>query len=318
MFWNFFLQKFNRSPPNRNLKAHNIFPRTQPTIYLYFQLQHSTYLRPPSVLGSLKALDDKSYYDATPKINESKSKIDSKSLIDSTSLRSDERASDTSSARARKSSLKRKKSVTKDEEDTTNILNNNSKTVGNSNLDLGKNNSQIIQRVNRIQNDTQGANRSSSIRRNSVRRTSSVRTDSHPGSLASNYSGGSHSKYHFNKSHQYYSINRKNSLRLCDIKTPAGHRRRISSLDHPFEKSSSINLHNLEEFQAEFQRVKIEARKSIANITTTIQLEQVMLDTNIRKKKKGRMKQVLRYIAPKNYIEDRENYSLYIFPPDNR
>lgn len=42
------------------------------------------------------------------------------------------------------------------------------------------------------------------------------------------------------------------------------------------------------------------------------------LDTKIKKKSKGRLKQFFRYVTPKNFVEDHDLYTLYIFPEDNR
>lgn len=147
-----------------------------------------------------------------------------------------------------------------------------------------------------------------------MRRSSSIKIDSGPGSIASNISAPSYSKYMYNDKNKYY-INRKSSLRLSDIKSP-NNARRMSSIEHTYHKHSRISVHNLE-----LRKIQEELTKNKLN-NESVPSEQDMLpdslNTSIKKKSKGRLKQFFRYVTPKNFVEDRDLYTLYIFPEHNR
>ncbi|XP_065095461.1 voltage-dependent T-type calcium channel subunit alpha-1G isoform X3 [Ochlerotatus camptorhynchus] len=279
---------------------------------------NSTLLKPPPVLGSLKALDDRSYFEGMPVLNEMRRKSEkyTSSYGEFKSSQSDKQQQHSQSVvrkseTTRKSSLKYRKEVSKEDE----VLNNGKcvPRVGGSTLFEARKIDPLSQKSIRIQNDTQ-KDRCHSSRRSSVRRSSSVKIDSGPGSIASNISAPSYSKYVYNDKNKYY-IDRKSSLRLSDIKSP-NNARRMSSIEHPYHKHSRISIHNLE-----LMKIQEELTKNKLN-NESVPSEQDMLpdslNTKMKTKSKGRLKQFFRYVTPKNFVDDHDLYTLYIFPEDNR
>ncbi|EDS27724.1 voltage-dependent T-type calcium channel subunit alpha-1G [Culex quinquefasciatus] len=222
---------------------------------------NSALLKPPPVLGSLKALDDRSYFEGTPILNEIRRNSEKSSSNACEARLSGSRlhlSNQTDSNQKRKSSLKNRK-ITKEEE----ILNNGKQVPcvrGQTLRELRKNDS-LYQKSYVIQNDTQ-RDKNQSSRRSSIRRSSSVKIDSGPGSIASNISAASYSKYKYNDKNKYY-IDRKSSLRLCDIKSP-NNARRMSAIEQSFQKQSRISTRNLE-----ISKIHEELTKNKINNTTS-------------------------------------------------
>lgn len=185
--------------------------------------------------------------------------------------------------------------------------------LGQTLRELRKNDS-LYQKSYVIQNDTQ-RDKNQSSRRSSIRRSSSVKIDSGPGSIASNISAASYSKYKYNDKNKYY-IDRKSSLRLCDIKSP-NNARRMSAIEQSFQKQSRISTRNLE-----ISKIHEELTKNKLNNTTstasTLAPVSDSLNVKCKKKSKGRLKQFFRYITPNNFVEERDTYTLYLFPKNNR
>ncbi|XP_058837307.1 voltage-dependent T-type calcium channel subunit alpha-1G isoform X2 [Topomyia yanbarensis] len=272
-------------------------------------------LKPPPVLGSLKALDDRSFLEGTPVFNEIRRKSEKthNTLSEYRQAVSNRiqlsGSSDTQEKLAipRKCSLKLQNNALKEKE----VLNNGR---GQTLSSMRKNNT-LLQKSYRIQNDTQ-RDKYSGPRRNSTRRSSSVRAGSKTGSIASNISASSYSKYPYNENDQFF-FDRKNSIRLSDIKSP-NNARRMSAIEQTYRKHSRVALHNFElrKIQEELSKnsnqpvntVEQEARNSVPEI----------LNVRHKKKSKSRLKQFFRYVTPQNFIEDRDLYTLYIFPEDNR
>lgn len=94
------------------------------------------------------------------------------------------------------------------------------------------------------------------------------------------------------------------------------YRRRMSSIEQVYEKSSNIRLYNLENIKS-CENSKIDLanmqQKSLSNITEseTGTIERPIL-------KKGRFKQFLTLVKLDEFTDEREEYSLYIFSEDNR
>ncbi|XP_021706156.1 voltage-dependent T-type calcium channel subunit alpha-1G isoform X2 [Aedes aegypti] len=276
----------------------------------------SSLLRPPPILGSLKALDDRTYFEGMPVLSEMRRKSDKGTGSQGDSKSADRMQQSTQdgsrkSETTRKPSLKSRKDAPREGE----VLNNGkcvSRSGGITPLDARKIDP-LSQRSNRIQNDTQRDRRNSS-RRSSVRRSSSIKIDSGPGSIASNISAPSYSKYIYNDKNKYY-IDRKSSLRLSDIKSP-NNARRMSSIEHTYHKHSRVSVHNLE-----LRKIQEELTKNKLNNASVTSVQDVLPDapdTRIKNKSKGRLKQFFRYVTPKNFVEERDLYTLYIFPEDNR
>lgn len=75
-------------------------------------------------------------------------------------------------------------------------------------------------------------------------------------------------------------------------------------------------MHNLE-----LRKIQEELTKNKLNNASVTSVQDVLpdaLDTRIKNKSKGRLKQFFRYVTPKNFVEERDLYTLYIFPEDNR
>ncbi|XP_062714387.1 voltage-dependent T-type calcium channel subunit alpha-1G isoform X3 [Aedes albopictus] len=278
----------------------------------------STLLRPPPILGSLKALDDRSYFEGMPVLSsEMRKKSDKGSGPQGEGKPPGDRMQQSSEGSrktetSRKPSLKYRKDAPREGE----VLNNGkcvSRSGGVTPLDARKIDP-LSQKSNRIQNDTQRDRRNSS-RRSSVRRSSSIKIDSGPGSIASNISAPSY-KYIYNDKNKYY-IDRKSSLRLSDIKSP-NNVRRMSSIEHPYHKHSRMSVHNLElrKIQEELTKNKL----NNASVTSVLDADVLpdALNARMKKKSKGRLKQFFRYVTPKNFVEERDMYTLYVFPEDNR
>lgn len=152
-------------------------------------------------------------------------------------------------------------------------------------------NDNLMQTANRIQNDTKDTNRISP--QSSFRQTLATRR-------ASAMINNSQLLQHFGQ---------QNSLKNHPI---ANYRRRMSSIEQVFEKTSNINLCNLESNKSsEFIDSKLNLqniRKSLPsvnedelNVTSTIPENETKLQKMIRE-----------------YTEERETYSLYIFSEENR
>ncbi|XP_052870084.1 voltage-dependent T-type calcium channel subunit alpha-1G [Anopheles cruzii] len=316
-----------------------------------FERENSSLLKPPSVLGSLKALDDRAYFEGTPVLNEMRK-------------RGDKNQSSTASSDSRLALLEHKQQQKKFDktntepiaisgnlkaakEDTAGPIGgsslrrqcstdegilNNGKVLSKSkgyNLHDRRTHDPLLEKSNRIQNDTQGLKQSVGRRRSSVRRSSSVKVDSGGSSVASNLSLTSHPRGYYNNGSTKYYFDRKNSLRLCDIRTP-NNRRRMSSFDQAFHKQSPMSsIRNLEirNLQDDFSKPgsldknASNAFKIAGNSTVDLPGKGSSLggggDTP-KKKSKGRLKQFFRLVTPYHFVEDHDAYTLYLFPEHNR
>ncbi|XP_055634559.1 voltage-dependent T-type calcium channel subunit alpha-1G isoform X4 [Toxorhynchites rutilus septentrionalis] len=283
----------------------------------------STLLKPPPILGSLKTLDDRMYFEGTPVLNEMIKKSDRSTVIGECKLTSTSKYQRTSSNHSsqktkigRKPSLKRRKDSFREEE----VL-NNGKCVAHGRGQIpveSRKNDSVLPKSFRIQNDTQ-REKHDIPRRSSVRRSSSIKIDSGPGSIASNISAASYSKYTNNDKNKYY-FDRKSSLRLSDIKSP-NNARRMSAFEQTYQKQSLISVHNLElsKIHEELTKNKIN-NASISSATSALLQDPTTenLNSKQKNKSKSRLKQFFRYITPNNFVEERDLYTLYIFPEGNR
>ncbi|XP_055525696.1 voltage-dependent T-type calcium channel subunit alpha-1G isoform X2 [Wyeomyia smithii] len=275
--------------------------------------ENASLLKPPPILGSLKALDDRSFFEGTPVFNEIRKKSEN------TPLSVGKRGSTDASPRQQmpsKGSLKLRNSGLKGDE----ILNNEKPTSGRGHTIFNMHKNDTVQKSYRIQNDTQRS-RHQTLRRNSTRRASSARHDSTTGSLASNISATSYSKYLYSENNKLY-IDRKNSLRLSDIKTP-NNMRRMSAIEQNYRKQSRVALHNFElrKIHEELAKCKITNQASVqSDAVPSVETNPVPAAVDDRKKNrsKGRLKQFFRYVTPHNFVEERDTYTLYIFTESNR
>ncbi|XP_053687605.1 voltage-dependent T-type calcium channel subunit alpha-1G [Sabethes cyaneus] len=273
--------------------------------------ESASLLKPPPILGSLKALDDRSFLEGTPVFNEIRKKSENTTPL--ASKRSNE--AQLKQPMPSKGSLKLRNNGMKDDE----ILNNEKPTCGRGHTIFNMHKNDTVQKSYRIQNDTQRT-RQQSLRRNSMRRASSARHET--GSLVSNMSATSYSKYLYSENNKLY-IDRKNSLRLSDIKAP-NNMRRMSAIEQTYRKQSRVALHNFElrKIHEELAKCKITNQSSVQSeaAVPTVDCSPVPPAQPDRKKNKskGRLKQFFRYVTPQNFVEERETYTLFIFTQNNR
>uniref|UniRef100_A0A182P976 Ion transport domain-containing protein n=1 Tax=Anopheles epiroticus TaxID=199890 RepID=A0A182P976_9DIPT len=303
-----------------------------------YERENSSLLKPPSILGSLKTLDDRTFFEGTPVLNEMRKKHDKNHTTSSDSRLSVVEKQQKKQEKPLTESVSAPKAVGKDEPPTNGRLARQASTEEGV-LNNGKILSQpkgfgstdrrtldpLLEKSNRIQNDTQGS-RTPNRRRSSVRRSSSVKVDSGASSIASNLSLTSHPRCYYNNGSTKYYFDRKNSLRLCDIRTP-NNRRRMSSFDQAYHKQSPMSsIRNLEikQLQDDMDKGKLDkssnAFKIAGNSTdlTSITGKATRNDGTPKKKGKGRLKQFFRMVTPYHFVEDHETYTLYLFPEHNR
>ncbi|XP_049285506.1 voltage-dependent T-type calcium channel subunit alpha-1G isoform X3 [Anopheles funestus] len=299
-----------------------------------YERENSSLLKPPSILGSLKTLDDRTFFEGTPVLNEMRKKHDKNHTTSSDSRLAVLEKQQKKAEKSLAESVSAPKAVGKDE--TSNgglhrqvsteegVLNNGkilSQPKGYSGTDR-RTLDPLLEKSNRIQNDTQGS-RTPNRRRSSVRRSSSVKVDSGASSVASNLSLTSHPRCYYNNGSTKYYFDRKNSLRLCDIRTP-NNRRRMSSFDQAYHKQSPMSsIRNLEikHLQDELDKSKLDNTSNafkIAGNTTDLTGNATRSDGTPKKKGKGRLKQFFRMVTPYHFVEDHEAYTLYLFPEHNR
>lgn len=190
----------------------------------------------------------------------------------------------------------------------------------------------LLGKVNCIKNDTNGGSGYSRI---NVRRSSSIKSDSHQLPIQR------HQQFQSNKyinNHQHYNFNRKNSVNVASLQHPhflhqQYYQRRMSSFEHTFEKQSNINLNNFEDF---LQRsMKVDLEKSISSINNassgyTIGFEQLQqppppsteqtseTPPPLTLSKGLKLKKWLMHVSNfDKYAEERDAYSMYIFRPEN-
>ncbi|XP_037028717.1 voltage-dependent T-type calcium channel subunit alpha-1G isoform X5 [Bradysia coprophila] len=269
-------------------------------------------LKPPSIIGSYKSLNR--IEEQAPKIIQ----IEAKSILPlQSSIQEDKDAKDnvpdtndppstptaipsvqpliqkkSSFKKFSRTSSKKKKGRTKCESDTEVVLNNGRDQHANTTTSQTlRKNDNLMQTANRIQNDTKDTNRISP--QSSFRQTLATRR-------ASAMINNSQLLQHFGQ---------QNALKNHPI---ANYRRRMSSIEQVFEKTSNINLCNLESNKSsEFIDSKLNLQnlhKSLPsvnedelNVTSTIPENETKIQKMIRE-----------------YTEERETYSLYIFAEDNR
>ncbi|CRK92625.1 CLUMA_CG006168, isoform A [Clunio marinus] len=323
------------------------------------------HLTPPSVFGSLKALDERIFLERSGFMTKAErhscptvlgtspynSETSSMKLTPSGSANilptcveqsGDEEQQETkidimvtaaSPAPSRKSSLKIRRGSSKrkkSESQQNEILNNCKPAVQQSptsdepptkeSLDIRKSSIQsdkdvLLAKVNCIKNDTQ----SSRGARINVRRSSSIKSDSHQLPV--------HRQQHFlsNKyinNQQYYNMNRKNSINVASLQHPhyfhqQHFQRRMSSFEHTFEKQSNINMNNFEDFLQRSMKVDLEKSiSSINNVSPSIPEQSV---PELPLKKGSKLTQWLKEISNfDSWTEERESFSLYLFPDNNR
>ena len=327
------------------------------------------HLTPPSVFGSLKALDERIFLERSSVMTRAERSscptvLSTSPHSESNSLKvsptgsanilptcieqsGDEEQHDAkidimvtaaSPAPSRKSSLKLRRGSSKRkkaEAPQNEVLNNckplqqsptNDEAPSKESLDIRKSSIQsdkdvLLAKANCIKNDTQNVNfppaRSPRI---NVRRSSSIKSDSHqmpphrPQQFLSN-------KCINNQN--YYNMNRKNSINVASIQHPHNfhqqyYQRRMSSIEHTFEKQSNINMNNFEDFLQRSMKVDLEKSiSSINNVSPTLPEPVIAPEPSL--KKSSQVTQWLKEISNlDNWTEERDSYSLYIFPETNK
>lgn len=198
-----------------------------------------------------------------------------------------------------RSSSKRKKPKTKSESDANDVVLNNDRNHLQCNGNNGNNSQQvkrndsILSTTNRIQNDTKDTKNKFSPQ-NSVRRAST---------------SGRRGSYMYNNSQLYQNLNRQQSM--INYQAPNISQRRMSSIEHVFEKSSNFNTLDNQN-TAGLQNSKIDldkTEKSLSNLNIPEIQTQIVSESKI--------KRLIKRLEPTIFMEEREDYSMYIFPEDN-
>lgn len=181
----------------------------------------------------------------------------------------------------------------------------------------------LLAKANCIKNDTQNA--TSRSPRFNVRRSSSIKSDSHQIPVHRQQQQFLSSKY-INNQH-YYNMNRKNSINVASIQHPHNfhhqyYKRRMSSIEQTFEKQSNINLNNFEDFLQQNMKVDLEKSvSSINNVSPTLP-EAPEPELPLKKKSKKIIPRILQWMKEisnlDSWIEERDSYSMYVFPETNR
>lgn len=265
----------------------------------------------------------------------------------------------------RRSSSKRTKTKpkTKSESDANEIILNNHNNNNNNQL---RRNDSILSSTNRIINETKDSNKLSP--QNSIKQKRTT-TNSPPtiiptaqinqttvgcGGVIGGVVGGvgvtqpvpttttttttaastiRRNSYVFNNSQVYQNLNRRNSFK--NYQHNPNNRRRMSSIEHVYQKASFINAYNLENQTIHaFKNSKIDLNKSEKSIISNINLSgedlhqsqqlqnmqtsqpQIQLMDDHRNVSK--IKRILKRLKPEKFTEEREDYSLYMFPRDNQ
>ncbi|GAB0089753.1 Voltage-dependent T-type calcium channel subunit alpha [Sergentomyia squamirostris] len=305
-------------------------------------------LQPPSLLGSLKLLDEKVYPEhglsisqtdlksKNPKcLNVSSSPEISASVAEETKSSQGEVTSShqeggstfqrgSSFKRFNRSSSKRKKAKTKSESESGDVVLNNGHQLATTSASAPlastkQNNLQMrrshpgLQAAHRIQNDTKdmsGSNNrlspQNSFRRPSVsslRRASCI----------------------YNNAHLYQNVSRRSSS-IKNYPSP-NNRRRMSSIEHAYEKVSNINIYNFENQQRledpRNSKINLEIlQKSISNIHIPANQEGAagghQITTTQGDEPRPTLKRIIEHFSSRTFTEERDDFSLYIFPPDNK
>lgn len=330
-------------------------------------------MTPPSVFGSLKALDEKIFLERSTGIAkaERSSCPNVLTINDSSPLKlspsgstnilptcieqsGDEEQTEVnvmvtaaSPAPSRKSSLKirRGNSKRKKCEVAQNEILNNCKPVPQSPTNeelpskeapyvrkssIQSDKEVLLAKANCIRNDTQTANfPTSRCTRVNVRRSSSIKSDSHQ--LPSQRQQQQQQQQQFcstsNKyinNQNYYNLNRKNSVNVASIQHPhyfhqQYYQRRMSSFEQSFEKQSNINMNNFEDFLQRSMKVDLEKSvSSINNVSPTMPEQPQPEPLPSPLKKKAKLTKWLKEISNlDSWTEERDSYSLYIFPEGN-
>lgn len=211
---------------------------------------------------------------------------------------------------SRRSSGKRKKSKTKSESDTCDVvvLNN-----GREKSQISRSDQHILQAVNRIQNDTKeeaAAFNKQSLAQRRMSSSSGGSLQNRRASLANNQ--------------LYMNLGRRSSK---NINSPISMSRRMSSIGQAYEKVSNINIYNFEQPA----QVKTEDKTKL-DIGT---LQQSLSNIDIPRRSSGlheyydmqmpsptpsksKLRTLIDRFTPHQFIEEREDYSLYIFSETNR
>jgi Ion transport protein len=177
----------------------------------------------------------------------------------------------------------------------------------------------LLSKTNCIKNDTQNSNFPSSRgSRANVRRSSSIKSDSHQLPLHREQQYFSN-KYINNQN--YFNLKRKNSINVASIQHPhyfhqQYYQRRMSSIEHTFEKQSNINLNNFEDFLQNSMKVDLE--KSISSINNVSPTFPEPSEPEISLKRGSKIIRWLREVSNlDSWTEERDSYSLYVFPETN-
>lgn len=178
----------------------------------------------------------------------------------------------------------------------------------------------LLAKANCIKNDTQNCQPSRSPRVN-VRRSSSIKSEYHQQPVHPQQQYFSN-KYINNQN--YYNLNRKNSINVASVQHPhyfhqQYYQRRMSSIEHPFEKQSNINMNNFEDFLQRSMKVDLDKSVSSINNPSPTMPEPAEPEPKVKKGKVAQFVQWMKELANlDSWVEERESYALYLFPETNR
>lgn len=184
----------------------------------------------------------------------------------------------------------------------------------------------LLSTVNCIKNNTQAA---SSCTRINVRRSSSIKSDSHQYPRSRHQHLDALSSKHIKNNH-YSNLDRKNSLNVASLQHPhflhqQYYQRRMSSIEHAFGKHSDININNFGDFLQNSMKIDLEkSTSSINNISPTAELatSPATEPKSVELKKRSKLQSLIRWCKHisnfDSWVEGRESFSLYLFTETNK
>ncbi|XP_037914604.1 voltage-dependent T-type calcium channel subunit alpha-1G isoform X4 [Hermetia illucens] len=275
-------------------------------------------ISPPSAVGSLLDLksvnSSNNYLNTMSSTNLTERLVSNERHKENTDPQAEPNSMMTRSSsfkRFRRTSSKKSKKVT-DTEDEPVILNND-RDWSKTNNSVSRTSS-FLQPANRIQNDTRDANVLTP--RNSIRRSSTI---------------GRRASCIYNNTQFYHNLNRQTSIKNYRMS------RRMSSIELAFEKASNMNINNIENRNSlALRSSKIDLdkwQKSLSNLNipesqppAATQPAPLQESTQIGRSNSQqqqtehvtKLKILIELLKPTHFIQEREDYSLYLFPEDNR
>lgn len=224
-----------------------------------------------------------------------------------------------SSLKVRRGSSKKKKIATKIHEGEKSEILNNGKSLHQTKqngddiisptdnrksfIALTTDKDNLLQKTNCIKNDLP-TNKSPRMH---VRRSSSIKSDCHQ--MMQPHVQQQYLSNKYINSNQYHNLGRKNSINVAQLQHPhyfhqQYHQRRMSSIEHTFEKQSNININNFENFMQ--QNIKVDLQKSASSINQASPTPEQMTES-IRCDNGSKIIQIIKRITKiQHFTEERE------------